>query len=474
MNLIKAEKYIKENRNKVDETYRNKFHLMAPIGWMNDPNGFIYYKGQYHLFYQFYPYDSVWGPMHWGHSVSKDGVNWEELPTALAPDKDYDKGGCFSGTAYVENDILYLMYTGHVVENDKVRQVQCLAKSSDGIHFEKLKENPVISEEHIEGICSISDFRDPKLLKHTDKYYSIVAANTEDKRGQLVIFESNDMINWSKGTVFLEGSKNQGIMWECPDIFELDKKDVIIMSPIQMKAQGNEYTNISSTIAMIGKIDWENLKFVVENEHEIDRGLDFYAPQSALNGENQRIITAWMQMWDRTNVTHELKHNWSGSMTLPREVNIVNNRLVQKPIRTVYDNFHIEKVELNSNEKLQVINEDIDYINLETSSKGFDIRLAQDDHEFVSLVFKEGLLVLSRANSGHEIVGSEGKGYNQRSLEITSDSIEIEAFIDTSSVEVFINKENTMSMTFYKEKDKRSLSFRGLDSKSNLRIGRFK
>jgi len=149
--IRKANQYIDENREKVDQQYRGSFHLLPPIGWMNDPNGFVYFRGEYHLFYQFYPYDSVWGPMHWGHAKSKDLLHWEELPVALAPSESYDKDGCFSGSAIVKDDKLYLLYTGHVDDEEKREEAQCLAVSTDGITFEKLPTNPVIHAQHIEG-----------------------------------------------------------------------------------------------------------------------------------------------------------------------------------------------------------------------------------------------------------------------------------------------------------------------------------
>lgn len=138
--LLKANEFIEKNAQTVNQEYRNKFHLMAPIGWMNDPNGFVYYQEEYHLFYQYYPYDSIWGPMHWGHAKSKDLIHWEHLPVALAPGESYDKEGCFSGSAIEKDGKLYLIYTGHNVVEGQVRQVQCLAVSEDGIHFENMPE----------------------------------------------------------------------------------------------------------------------------------------------------------------------------------------------------------------------------------------------------------------------------------------------------------------------------------------------
>lgn len=112
----KANRFIAENKHLVNTQYKPEEHFSAEIGWINDPNGFVYFRGEYHLFYQFYPYDSVWGPMHWGHAKSKDLVTWEHLPVALAPDQDYDRNGCFSGSAIVKDDRLWLMYTGHIEE----------------------------------------------------------------------------------------------------------------------------------------------------------------------------------------------------------------------------------------------------------------------------------------------------------------------------------------------------------------------
>ena len=145
--LDKANRYITEQQKSVIQDFKPVNHLTAPIGWINDPNGFIQYKGEYHLFYQYYPYDSAWGPMHWGHAKSKDLVNWEHLPVALAPDQEYDRNGCFSGSAIVKDDQLWLMYTGHIEEEDGVRQVQNMAYSEDGIHFTKIKQNPVATGE---------------------------------------------------------------------------------------------------------------------------------------------------------------------------------------------------------------------------------------------------------------------------------------------------------------------------------------
>lgn len=127
---------------------RQNYHFMAQTGWINDPNGLIYYKGRYHLFFQYNPYYGFWDYMHWGHAVSEDLVHWEYLPLALAPSESYDdhmRGGCFSGSAIEHDGKLFLMYTGTKNDGNGFEQSQCIAYSEDGIHFEKYEGNPVIT-----------------------------------------------------------------------------------------------------------------------------------------------------------------------------------------------------------------------------------------------------------------------------------------------------------------------------------------
>ena len=184
-------------------------------------------------------------------------------------------------------------------------QTQCLAVSDDGINFRKYEGNPVIAHKHIEGVADIADFRDPKILQHNGRYYSVIASKTVDHRGQILLFESANGFDWDFKSVLLEGQAGHGVMWECPDLFPLDGKWVLIMSPIERERDGNAYWNLNSTVAYIGQMDWNTGRFQVENQHEIDGGLDFYAPQTCLNSENERIMVAWMQMWQRNIPSHE-------------------------------------------------------------------------------------------------------------------------------------------------------------------------
>lgn len=190
---------------------RQHYHFMPQSGWMNDPNGLIFFNGQYHVFYQTNPYNGFWDCMHWGHAVSKDLVHWEYLPLALAPSEEYDdyqKGGCFSGSAIEHEGKLYVFYTATANHGNGSEQSQCLAISEDGINFEKYDGNPLFDAP--EGIQPDS-FRDPKVWKHENKYYMVVGAS-RNNRGLALIYESADLYHWNFLNVLAESRGEWGFM----------------------------------------------------------------------------------------------------------------------------------------------------------------------------------------------------------------------------------------------------------------------
>lgn len=469
--LTQANRYVEQKMNQVNPQYRHHYHLMAPVGWINDPNGFVYYQGAYHLFYQYYPYDSQWGPMYWGHAKSIDLLHWEHLPIALAPDQPYDKDGCFSGSAIEKDGKLYLMYTGHVVTDGATFQTQCIAVSEDGIHFEKVAANPVIDGEVLGEHGSKHDFRDPKVFLHDGRYYTVVATKNQQDHGRILLFSSSDLLDWQFVSVMLEGDDQQGIMWECPDFFHLDGKDVLILSPIQIKKQGYQYHNISSTMACVGEMDWRTGKLVVESYQEIDFGLDFYAPQTLEDDKKQRIMVAWMQMWNRTLPSHDLGHGWAGAMTLPRELHVKEGRLVQKPISNIYSEleyqYGFENIEVGQHHvAFRKLIEDNTYMNLVADladAQKFEIQFAKSKLQGLSLSYdcQNQLFNVSRKNFGHPIVGDEKEMLTQRSVPVplVANQLVLEIFRDTSSIEIFVNGQETMTVTFYETEKGKDVAF---------------
>lgn len=175
-----------------------------------------------HLFYQYYPYAREWGPMHWGHSVTTDMISWEQLPAALAPDQDYDRIGCFSGSAIEADNKHVLVYTGVTKitlpdGREEERQNQCIA-FGDGRDYVKYENNPVVTGEMLPENCSRIDFRDPKIWKEEDTYYLIVGSKDNRQIGQVVLCSSKDLKEWKFETVLAANSTGKvGTMWECPD-----------------------------------------------------------------------------------------------------------------------------------------------------------------------------------------------------------------------------------------------------------------
>ena len=468
--LKQANSYVNNNREKVDNTYRQKYHIMPPIGWMNDPNGFSYYNGEYHLFYQYNPYSSQWGPMHWKHIKSKDLVNWKDLDIAIAPDEEYDVSGCFSGSA-IEKD--GKMYTGHQDPGgfENLRQVQCIAVSEDGINFTKYENNPVIDSTKLPKEAIIQDFRDPKVYKKGDKYYSVIGSRNLDDSGQILLYSSDDLLNWNYEGNILQSNNEFAKMWECPDLFELDNKDILIMSPQFLEPRGNKYWNLHSSSYMIGNLDYKNNKYNLEKVEEIDYGFDFYAPQTLIDNKGRRIMIAWMQMWDRKFPTNELGHNWAGCMTIPRELKLVDDKLYQLPVEELKvlrkNEVSYKDINIKDNKSLEGIKGQCIELELEVDMKNsneFEILLMKGNNQETSIKYNkiDELLVFDRSKNGKALGGGEKevRTYRQTEANLIDNKLKLNIFIDRMSVEIFINDGiKTMSSTVYPDKDSDNIEF---------------
>ena len=336
--LEKARLYEIEEAKNIPQEEKPAFHVSAPVGWINDPNGFSVFKGKVHLFYQYHPYSRDWGPMHWGHSVTEDMIRWEQLPTALAPDQEYDREGCFSGSAIEADGKQALIYTGVTTEKlpdgkEEVRQNQCLAWG-DGKDYVKAEKNPVVTGDMLPEKCSRVDFRDPKVWEDNGTYHMLVGCRSEEIPGQVVLFSSKDLKEWKFETILAENSTGEiGVMWECPDFFPLGDKHVLICSPQHMRAKGYEFHNGHNSLYFTGDYDSEKHTFEKDAPVSLDYGLDFYAPQTTLLPDGRRVMIAWMKSWDSCVIKE--KQRWQGMMTLPRELEYRDGKIWQKPVREI-------------------------------------------------------------------------------------------------------------------------------------------
>lgn len=346
--LQKARDFEAQYMTYISAKERPAFHVTGGIGWINDPNGFSCYKGEYHLFYQYHPYTTNWGPMHWGHVKTKDFIQWERLPIAMAPDTEADQDGCFSGSALELSDgRQMLVYTGvyRVRRADgsmEEFQQQCLA-FGDGVNYEKYPQNPVLDGSDLPEGGSVLDFRDPKVWQDEDGTFFMVAGNrTADGSGAIRLFESQNGTDWSYSAT-LDACRNEyGRMWECPDFFPLDNKQVLLTSPQEMTAIGLEFHAGYGALGLIGSYNKEARRFDREKVQAIDYGTDFYAPQTLESYDGRRVMIAWMQNWTTSNCQPR-NARFFGQMTLPRELEIRDGRLVQNPVREL-SHYHGHRV----------------------------------------------------------------------------------------------------------------------------------
>lgn len=332
--LEEARAYEAREEGAIPAGDRPRFHLTPRVGWMNDPNGFCFYRGEYHLFYQYHPYNTQWGPMHWGHAASTDLLNWTFRPCAMAPDTPADRKGCFSGTALPTPDgRLLLMYTGVQEDgNGGVKQLQCLAVG-DGTDFEKDAANPVIREEALPEGGSAVDFRDPKIWYEDGVYRCAVSTRDARDQGRILLYESTDARNWQYRTTLDTCRNEYGKMWECPDFFPLDGRQLLLVSPQEMEGTPDGEIHAGfGTLALLGRWDKDAASFTRETVQPVDYGTDFYAPQTLLTPDGRRVMVAWMQNWATVGEAPR-RHRWFGCMTMPRELFLRNGRLCQRPVR---------------------------------------------------------------------------------------------------------------------------------------------
>lgn len=389
------------------------YHAVAPVGWLNDPNGFSVYKDRYHLFFQYHPYSTKWGPMHWGHLQSDDLIHWTMLPCALAPDTEADKDGCFSGTAIEHDGKHILMYTG-VADGC---QAQCIA-IGDGVNYEKLYENPIIN-------INAADFRDPKIWFDGEVFKAAIVHRSDDSSGELLGYFSHDLKTWEQSGIIDRGNNEFGKMWECPDIFHLDGRKIIVLSVQETEGIGREFHPGNSNCYLIHSENGQR-ECVPQ---AIDLGLDFYAPQTMETPDGRRVMVAWAQNWE--NYLTPAEFCYSGMMTFPRELSLYDgSKLRQTPVREL-DACLTESTQQNRGRVFDL------RIAVETSD-WFAVRLASDGNRYTTVYydFIRNTLTVDRTNSG-----SRKDVLHLRTIDVRNrgGKLNLRILMDKYIMEVFVN-----------------------------------
>lgn len=394
-------------------------HLKAPKGWINDPNGFIYYKGKYHLFYQHFPYAPQWGRMHWGHAVSDDLTNWEHLDIALFPTKKYDSDGCFSGSAIEHNGKMHLFYTGvnyndadpenvNCCLNDSFISAQLHINSEDGFSFDNFDGKTTVIPPITESdIGDLNHTRDPKVWRGKDGNWYMILGSTAEHAGRVLFYKSSDLVNWKY--MNYASCNNMGWMWECPDYFETDGQGVLIFSPMD-EEKGNQ------AVCTLAEFHEENCSMKIDEDFQyLDYGLDLYAPQSTTDKDGRRVVIAWLRM------PEPMENNTIGMFCIPRLCEVKHDHIYFRSHPNIAVKFTLKT-------------------NLPDMRKPFVIKTEISDNERISI-------------GGYHIKRKNGKIMTDRSAVIRGhkelknicktpelkDGFFLEIYVDVNIIEVFVN-----------------------------------
>lgn len=447
----------------MDNTYKPLYHFSASNGWLNDPNGLVRFKGEYHMFYQYHPdtlEDRGAVGACWGHAVSKDLLRWKDLPIALMPSEPYDKDGCWSGTAIVKDDTLYIIYTGYAETPAGVRQTQCLAYSKDGINFEKYPENPVIGSSSIPKHSSKIDFRDPEAFKFGDEWHIFIGSHTDYGCPQLLVYTTKDLIHYEYGG-FAEKRTESGTMWECPNVISFGGDKVgLIVSPQWYPSDGDRFTNVSSTVYSIGRYKVDKREYHGSVFREVDTGCDFYATRCMQLDERTPVMLSWLQMWGRRMLPLELGHGWSGIIGLPRTLFLDRDgKLIQTPLHGIYNRFKNrvkENVRFKGERRFDKMRGRCMYLRVSMSAATEDttmaeLRVLEGDGNYASIFFnfKESSITFDKSHVLYPLGGHPDECESSRNgvrtvklkhaFKVNRKRFQVEVFIDKCTVEVFID-----------------------------------
>ncbi len=419
---------------------------------MNDPNGLVYHNGKYHLFYQYYPNDIVWGPMHWGHAESADLLHWKHLPIALYPDS---LGWIFSGSAVIDKDntagfgqnAMIAIFTYH---NDEIWKAGRKNTESQGIAYSldegktwmKFKGNPVLNN------SGEQDFRDPKVFWNdkVSRWTMVLAAGDRIK-----LYSSSDLKEWRHDSDFIPAVAEEYGVWECPDLFPLkagrEEKWVMILSHNKNGANGG-----SATRYLIGDFDgkvFTPLPIAIGTTTQwVDWGMDYYAAVTFGNVPDKRILLGWMSNWEYATKTPT--SNWRSAMALPRELTLVKKGNSFELKQSIVDLTSIQIPIMDKKKTLTafehglqdagqfLVTEATYEFEIDPASEDFTIVLTNYANDSLTITYQIGQLVLDRSRSGKTDFSPE---FAKKPQTMTlNDRIEhILLIIDLSSIEIGVN-----------------------------------
>ncbi len=434
---------------KLNEKWRQILHIEPPKGWLNDPNGLCFFKGKYHVYFQYSPDSSEGnGDRGWGHYESIDMLNWTFTGLVIRPDIPEDKDGAYSGSAVVHNDKIYIFYTGNVKEDGEHDYIVTGRKASvicvttkDGHNMGEKKV--VLRNSDYPEFCSCH-VRDPKVWYEDGKWRMVLGARTLGDEGCALYYSSYDLEKWE-----YDGYKsvpNFGYMWECPDCFILDDYHYLSVSPQGLVHEKMRFQNV-----------YQSGYFMAENEltnfEEWDYGFDFYAPQTFADSNGRRIIIGWMGIGDSPYKNFTTSFGWQHCLTLPREISREKDgTLLQNPIKEI-DTLRSNKQVLCNGDNTDVT---LPFDFMAKTKNSFEIMLAMN----LWLKYDEAEKVFMLKFLDKKLGGER----TQRFVSIDK-CTDVRIIADKSSVEIYLNNgRKVVSTRFYPSNDSINVKIVGVDA----------
>lgn len=420
-----------------DPDFYPTYHLAPETGLFNDPNGLIFDGEKYHIFAQWFPYDAMHGMKHWEHFITKDFQHFER-GDRLIPDEMFESHGCYSGGAILWQNKIVAFYTGNTrraSDNARIPHQNIAIFDKAGKLLEKrciIDQAPAGYTEHV---------RDPKpFVTAEGKIRFVLGAQRENLTGTCLVYEMDDLASEPRllGELAVEGFDNSHVfMWECPDLFQLDGKDVFVWSPQGKLRETYQYQNNYHATYAIGQLEGLTLK--AEHIEELDYGFDFYAPQSVQNSD--RIMFGWIGLPDLTYPTDPYK--WHSTLTLPRQLSLKSGRITQHPLATLG-----EERSFLCHGSQTIADLDTSYLQISVENQPLILQYFRNAQgQQLEIRYQDGVLTLDRSVSEQTELMQKFDAVRHCKVENLQ---RLEIFFDRSVIEIFINGgEQVMTSRFF-------------------------
>lgn len=466
MNIEEFREVWEENKELRELAAKDKdrlnYHIMPTSGWVNDPNGLCQFKGVYHIYYQYSPFDVNGKLKLWGHITTEDFIKYQEHEPVLYPDFRYDQNGVYSGSAVVRNGKINYFYTGNVKHLDgdydyimTGREQNLIACSSeDGFNFSE--KELIMTNTDFPSNLSLH-VRDPKVYHKNGIDYMVIGARDDNSTGCILVLKGKDLKDWECHTVIYSDEKF-GYMWECPDLFDLNGETVLVTCPQGVPEEGYIYKNVHQNGYFLVNGDLESKDVNLSEFRLLDYGFDFYAPQSFEDESGRRILVGWMGIPDADYTNRTTENGWQHALTMPRELILKDGIIYQRPVEEIKAlRGNMRTFAADEFKDLEVENLSFELCAEFEKCNGFKLNLRND----ISLSFdkSKGLIELN--------MGESGCGRDAR-YAYCDEIRNIDVYSDTSAFEIFINDGEIVFTTRAYTDGTQKIGFEKLDGLSKV------